>query len=220
MIDIVKEHLFYDGYDLDNNILKDIEYIEEFLKEINSKVFNNIGKINLIPYFDGKVEKDGGISGVIIGKEFHFTCHTFSFKNTVFIDYYGIGFKDEIFNLITKYFKTDNYDMCDTNVLGNFGKHLIIGATSVNVTSAQEKIDQIINNINMTPISDFMIDIEDENNYDVIKLIAESHISFHQHNNSLIIDVFSCKPFEVNKVLELLPDYTDVRIVGRGALFK
>ena len=219
-MDIVKEHLFYDGYDLDSTKLKDLDYIKEFLNEINSKVFNNIGTINLIPYFNGKIEEDGGISGVIIGKEFHFTCHTFCYKNTVFIDYYGIGFKDEVFNLINKYFDTKNYDLCDTNMLGNFGKHLIIGSSPVSISEAKDKINQIIESINMTPISEFMLDKEDDYNYDVIKLIAESHISFHQHNDSLIIDVFSCKSFEVNKVLELFSNYTDVRIVGRGALFK
>jgi S-adenosylmethionine/arginine decarboxylase-like enzyme len=219
-MDIINQHLFYDGYDLDNNNLKNIEYIDSFLNEINNKIFNNTGTITMIPYFDGKVEEDGGISGVIIGKDFHFTCHTFCYKNTVFIDYYGAGFKDEIFNMINKYFKTDNYDTCNTNMLGNFGKHLIIGASLVTFEEAKNKIDQIIKNINMTPISDFMEYREDDNNYDVIKLIAESHISFHQHNDSLIIDVFSCKPFEVEKVLELLPNYSDVRIIGRGALFK
>lgn len=219
-MDIVNSHLFFDGYDLDNSNLKDVDYVSEFLNEINNKIFNNIGKITLIPYFDGKVQNDGGVSGVIIGKNFHFTCHTFCYKNTVFIDYYGNGFKDEVFNLIIKYFKTDNYDMCDTNMLGNFGKHLIIGSSKVTINEAKNSIDKIIKNINMTPISDFMEYREDDNNYDVIKLIAESHISFHQHNNSLIIDVFSCKPFEVDKVLELLPNYSDVRIIGRGALFK
>lgn len=94
---------------------------------LNYTIFENKGKITIIPYFNGKVKKMGGISATILGDEFHFTCHTFCYLNTVFIDYYGndnSNKKQEIKKLILDYFKTNNYDLCEenNNIKGKFRK--------------------------------------------------------------------------------------------------
>ena len=81
----VQNHLFYDGYDLNNELLGNPEFVRFLMDQINKYVFANKGKISMLPYFDGKIKTDGGVSGIILGDNFHFTCHTFSFKNTVFV---------------------------------------------------------------------------------------------------------------------------------------
>ena len=79
----VDKHLFYDGYKLDNRLIGNPAFINDLLEAINKYIFNDEGKIQLLPYFDGKVKNDGGVSSVILGNGFHFTCHTFCYKNTV-----------------------------------------------------------------------------------------------------------------------------------------
>ena len=216
----VKNHLFYDGYDLKEEDLKNPDFIEKFMKMVDEKIFDNKGKITIIPYFNGKVKEDGGVSGIILGDNFHFTCHGFCYKNTVFIDYFGDDSKkEELCKMIFDYFKTDNYDLGSKDVKGNFGKHIIIYPEVINVTMALAKVKQILKEIVMTPIMDSLVNEIDDNNFDVLQPIAESHISFHQHNNNLIVDAFSCKYFDVDKFLSLFncEEYIEV---NRGIKYK
>ena len=119
--------IFFDGYKIEKNKLDSETDILNFLNILNYSIFENKGKITIIPYFNGKVKKMGGISATILGDEFHFTCHTFCYLNTVFIDYYGndnSNKKQEIKKLILDYFKTNNYDLCEenNNIKGKFRK--------------------------------------------------------------------------------------------------
>lgn len=217
----IKNYLFYDGYDLKNENLENVNYISNFLKEVNEIVFNNEGAITIIPYFDGKIKEDGGVSGIILGSNFHFTCHSFCYKETIFIDYYGNDSKKAlVFDLIKRNFKTENFDLGSTDVKGNFGKHIIIKAFPLLLDEAINKIKTILKNITMTPISELLIKNEDKTNFDILQPIAESHISFHQHDDLLVIDVFSCKYFDIEKVLELFLKIYDIEEINRGIQYK
>ena len=217
----IKNHLFFDGYDLNEENLKNITYINAFLQNVNNTIFNSSGNITLIPYFDGKVQLDGGISGIIIGDNFHFTCHTFCFKKTVFIDYFGDeNRKEMLFNVILETFKTSNYDLGSKSVKGNFGKHVILSANSIPFSNATKMVNAILSNIEMTPISKLLINKIDDNSFDILQPIAESHISLHQHDNMLIIDVFSCKNFETGKAIHIINGINSMTEVNRGIQYK
>ena len=217
----IKNYLFYDGYDLSNENLKNVNYITDFLKKVNEIVFNNEGQITIIPYFNGKVKVDGGVSGIILGNNFHFTCHSFCYKGTIFIDYYGNDSKkDLVLDLITNNFTTENYDLGCKDKKGNFGKHIIIKGSAILFDEAINKIKSVLKNIDMIQISELLIKNEDKNNFDILQPIAESHISFHQHNNLLVVDVFSCKYFDTEKVLTMFSNEYDVEEINRGIQYK
>ena len=80
---VIKKHLFFDGYSIEQRELEIVGKVNLFLENINKFFFNSKGKIVLIPYFDGKVKLDGGVSGIVLGDNRHFTVHTFCYKNTV-----------------------------------------------------------------------------------------------------------------------------------------
>ena len=213
----VKNHLFYDGYELDNGLLSDPNYVSNLLNWINVDVFDNKGVITLVPYFSGKVKRDGGVSGIILGDNFHFTCHTFCYKNTVFVDYYGDESKKQIVeDILHHYFETTNYDMGSKDVHGNFGKHIILNVKPITCDKAVNLVKKILHDIEMTPIIDIIVNDKDKDHFDVIQLIAESHISFHRNGNEMMIDVFSCKYFDVDKVLEILNSKEEYIEVNRG----
>lgn len=69
--------IFFDGYNIKISKLDDDSKILELLDLLNSNVFENKGKVTIVPYFNSKVKKMGGISATILGDDFHFTCHTF-----------------------------------------------------------------------------------------------------------------------------------------------
>lgn len=213
----VKNHLFYDGYEIDNGLLSDTNYVSNLLNWINVDVFDNKGVITLVPYFSGKVKRDGGVSGIILGNNFHFTCHTFCYKNTVFVDYYGDDSKKKIVeDILLKHFETNNYDMGSKDIKGNFGKHIIINSKPISCDEAVSMVKKILHDIEMTPIIETIVNDIDKDHFDVIQLIAESHISFHRNGDEMMVDVFSCKYFDVDKVLEILNIKEEYIEVNRG----
>jgi len=219
------QHFFFDGYDIDNNVLSNVTHINEFLNEINEKITFNKSKITLIPYFDGKNKQDGGISGIILEDNFHFTCHTFCYKNTMFIDCYGKNNCGKtLLNIINKYFNTENFDLCQNNgdKKGNFGKHIILkGVRPINYCEAQNLINVILEKVEMTPICEMQINYKDDCNFDILQPIAESHISIHRTGKNVVVDIFSCKFFDDKKIIELLnSNYEDVIQIPRGIYYK
>ena len=219
----MNKHFFFDGYGLDENTLSNIKNMENITSKINNLFFNNKGKIILIPYFDGKIKKDGGVSGIVIGPNSHFTCHTFCYKSAMFVDYFGDENNHEtIKEEILKIYPTDDYDLCINNkdIMGRFGKHII---TEIKNKLTYEEgitlIKQILKDINMTSINDIITYKIDDINFDLIQPIAESHISIHQTDKITMIDVFSCKYFDEQKLLKLL-NTNDYIEINRGVKYE
>lgn len=216
----VNRHLFYDGYKLDNYLIGNPEFVNYLLKEINKYIFHNEGKLKLIPYFNGKVKEDGGVSGIVLGNERHFTCHTFSYQNTAFVDYFGDDAdKEKVKEILLDYFDTDDYDMGSKDKVGNFGKHIIVRPPIISLEEAKKMLQVILKEIEMTPITDVLVNEYENNSFDLLQPIAESHISFHRNQGNMEVDAFSCKYFDVEKFLSIVgvDEYIEV---NRGIKYK
>lgn len=218
-------NIFFDGYKIKENKLDNEDIVLDFLSILNSNIFDNKGKITIVPYFNGKVKQMGGISTTILGDNFHFTCHTFCYLGTVFIDYYGNDINEENFiKMILSYFPTSDYDLCKNNngIKGNFGKQIIINCEErINFENGKVLINKILESIEMTPIYDLLINYKKEEDFDLLQLIAESHITIHKKEQYVRIDVFSCKDFDERKIFKLLKNNrNNLKIVNRGIYFK
>lgn len=217
------KHFFFDGYSLDEKTLASVENMESLIKTINEKYFNNHGIIKIIPYFNGKVAADGGVSGIILGHNSHFTCHTFCYKETVFIDYFGLTNNHaEVKKDILKVYPTNDYDLCINNkdIKGNFGKHIIVEKKHpFTYDEGINLIKQILIDIEMTPVCDIIGNQIDDKCFDLLQIIAESHISIHQTNDKTVIDTFSCKYFDEKKLLKLL-NAQEYKEINRGIKYK
>ena len=215
--------LYFDGYDIKKEKLDDKEKLFNLFNLINDSVFDGKGKITIVPYFNGKVEKMGGISCLLLGNNFHFTCHTFCYVNTVFIDYYGNKDKQKLLDIILDFFETNNYDLCENNQdkKGKFGKQVILNSDkSISFEDGRTLMKNILTDINMTPIHSLLENYRDENNYDLLQLIAESHIAIHKKDGKESIDVFSCKDFDEKKLLKILNcTENDDLMINRGINF-
>ena len=219
----MNEHFFLDGYELNEDVLASVDNMKYLLTKVNEKYFNGDGKIVSIPYFDGKVKTDGGVSGIILGNNCHFTCHTFCYKSAMFVDYFGIQKNfDTLKNKVLEVYKTKDYDLClgNGNIDGNFGKHLIfdnIGALSFDI--AKKLIETILNDIEMTPINSVIINYRDDEHYDLLQPIAESHVSIHRYGDKMVLDAFSCKWFDEVKLATLVNSF-DYKKICRGVKYK
>ena len=213
-------HFFFDGYEILNDKLNNVELISNLLDDINATFLNSNGQKIIIPYFGNKDFLDDGISGIVLGKDFHFTCHTYSNMNTIFVDLYHGNNIDNflVINILKKYFGVEKFDLCVNNKsAGNYGKHIIIKTDIIEYQDALILIDKIIESINMHPIHEKICSVY-ENGYDILRPIAESHISIHCHDNC-IIDVFSCNTFDDKKIVGLLSNIYSISSVERGVLF-
>ena len=204
----MNEHFFLDGYDIDTCILANEEWMDNLLRKVNKLYFDGKGKVVLIPYFNGKIKEDGGVSGIVLGNNSHFTCHTFCYKNTIFVDYFGdINNFNNIKEKVLDVYSTDDYDLCKdkNNTDGNFGKHIIIkNGSFLSYEESKRLISRILVDIQMTPINEVITNYVDDMHFDLLQPIAESHISIHRNDNIMIIDVFSCKWFDEKKLLKLV----------------
>ena len=213
-----ERHLFFDGYEIETKILNNNEILSHLLNDINKKFLCSKGQCVIIPCFDNKSLLDDGISGIILGNNFHFTCHTFSNRNVVFIDLYSNEKIDsnDLINILKKYFEVKKYDLCiDNKITGKFGKHIIMETEFINYEEALQLVDKIIENIEMHPIYE-KISYVDKNGYDILRPIAESHISIHCHNNQCFIDIFSCNTFDEKRIFNLLKNINRIKTVERG----
>jgi len=211
-------HFFFDGYEIQIDKLNDNELISKLLSDINTIFLNNKGECVIIPCFDNKDLLDNGISGIVLGNDFHFTCHTFCNRNTIFVDLYSRKNIDNdiIINTLNKYFEVKKFDLCtDNKITGKFGKHIILKTDTIKYEKALILIDKIIENINMHPIHEKICSIF-KNGYDILRPIAESHVSIHCHDDDCIIDVFSCNNFDEKKIIEILNEIYSIRSVERG----
>ena len=156
----------------------------------------------------------------------------FDVRNLLFYDGYDLenellenledGTKKEIIqDILFNVFDTKNYDMGSKNIKGNFGKHIIMSPKLLTLNESIKMIETILKEIDMTPITKMIINKKDDFNFDILQPIAESHISFHRHNDEMIIDAFSCKYFDEQKLLRILNQNSDNFVqVNRGIRYK
>ena len=141
----------------------------------------------------------------------------------MFADYFGnINNFDRVKNDILNIYTTDDYDLCteNKNLDGNFGKHLIFNNLDViSFDAAKKLIEKILKDIEMTPINDMILNFVDDQHFDLLQPIAESHISIHRNGDKMVLDVFSCKWFDETKMASILNTF-DYEKVCRGVKYK
>ena len=91
----------------------------------------------------------------------------------------------------------------------------------MNFEQGKEIIKNIVKNIEMTPIHELLTNKIDEQNFDILQLIAESHIAIHKNEENIRIDVFSCKGFDENKIFDTIGNNKcNVELINRGIKFE
>tara|TARA_S200002703_G_scaffold42968_1_gene37394 strand:- start:239 stop:568 length:330 start_codon:yes stop_codon:yes gene_type:complete len=93
------------------------------------------------------------------------------------------------------------------------GKHLLINGRNVSADVDDESLwrevfDKTVSTTNTTKMRDFDLVKFPEKGVTAFLVLGESHISVHTYpeNNAYYFDVFSCKNFNVTKVVRILLD--------------
>lgn len=242
-------HVMYDGYEADADAMADMARVYETAYALAKKLgIVSLDRPYTIPYFDGKVPDDSGVSACWLFPGGHLTIHTFDKKKCVFVDVammdhtggvaveivrdsmraaFGVG-RDETF------LRGDN-PVESTDVIPTaFGPHLTFSGRlrpdQMSLDWIYEFLEAIPGEIGMTPISTPTVlkpmGEDGRRQWDGLAIIAESHIAIHAApDGRYYFDIFSCKAFETDDFLKLARakglniDESTVTLAARGRDF-
>lgn len=219
-------HFLYDAYNGYRSRLDDIMLVHEFLDEVPVKIgVKAVMPPFVLPYYNGVVPEDCGLSAFVFLPGGHLTLHTFSYRGAFFIDcLYPKDFdRKRLRTLIRDAFPADrsseNYvnrsnsermNRPAVDARKDFGPHLLLNVEDYvgpkTLNSVFNYLDRLPPAIGMTPIiRPYVVTnlIEGQEVISGMTMIAESHIGLHVFRKSrkAFFDVFSCTFFDSKKVV-------------------
>jgi S-adenosylmethionine/arginine decarboxylase-like enzyme len=243
-------HFVMDAFNGYRSRLDDITLVYEFLEELPLKMgLKTVMPPFILPYYNGVVPEDCGISAFVFLAGGHFTIHTFSFREVYFVDLVSSQALDinklesivrETFpaEKVTSYLldrnKQESYPQkIEINEAQDFGPHVFLDFSKYTGPSTLDELFAIFDTmpfkIGMTPIMRPYVvknTIGDEKVTSILTMIAESHISLHyfEESKKAYLDLFSCRFFNYDEVIGTLKQIFNSNIVNetlisRGSLY-
>jgi S-adenosylmethionine/arginine decarboxylase-like enzyme len=243
-------HFLFDAYNGYRSRLDDIPFVHEFLEEVPLKLgLKPAMPPFVLPYYNGVVPEDCGISAFVFLAGGHLTLHTFSYRGAFFIDLLSPREVDrtELRRLIDGAFPSEkSFETSINRTEGerpvrpaidarrDFGPHLFMDFEDFEGPSTLDEVftyfDRLPREVGMTPIiRPYVIKnrLGAEEVLSGLTMIAESHISLHVFRGSrkAYFDLFSCSFFDSRKVLAELKRGLRGRLVhqtliSRGSKYK
>jgi S-adenosylmethionine/arginine decarboxylase-like enzyme len=223
-------HFIMDAFHGYRSRLDDILLVQEILEEIPENLgLKTVMPPFLLPYYNGVVPEDCGITAFVFVEGGHFTLHTFSFRETYFVDlvspktFDGVKLK----KLLQEAFPAEKIDtFClerenkasypsklELNPDLDFGPHLFLDIQNYQGPKTMDELfgvfDTMPFKIGMTPIiRPYTVKnrVDGEPVTSIITMIAESHISLHyfEQTGRAYLDLFSCRFFDTDRVIPKL----------------
>jgi S-adenosylmethionine/arginine decarboxylase-like enzyme len=223
-------HFVMDAYHGYRSRLDDILLIHEILEEIPIKLgIKTVMPPFILPYFNGVVPEDCGVTAFVFLAGGHFTIHTFSFRETYFVDLLTPETIDaaklefllkealpaeKINTFCLERERKESYPpKIEINEALDFGPHLFLDFKDYQGPKTMDQLFEVFDTmpfkIGMTPIiRPYTIKnmINGEHVTSIITMIAESHISLHYFEKSqrAFMDLFSCRFFNTETVIPKL----------------
>jgi len=239
-----------DGFRGFRSRFEQISLIQEVLEELPEQLgLQPVMPAFVLPYFNGVVPEDCGVSGFLFLAGGHFTLHTFSFRETYFADLVApascdvkrirsvleTAFPCETTTVIAMDRHPEPLKTIQPQTEVDFGPHLLLDIQGFQGPRSMDALfalfDRLPSQIGMTPIMrPYIVRSETANVGPVLSamtMIAESHVSIHifESSHEAYFDLFSCRFFEYPRVLarlrEALPgDRVVDGFLARGRNYK
>jgi S-adenosylmethionine/arginine decarboxylase-like enzyme len=243
-------HFLYDAYNGYRSRLDDILLVHEFLEEVPLKLgVKTVMPPFVLPYYNGVVPEDCGISAFVFLAGGHFTLHTFSYRGAFFVDFLCPqdferkrlhSLIDDVFPAERKFENYVNRTAGERLVRPamdpkkDFGPHLLFDIDDYAGPDTMDGIfaylDRLPSKVGMTPIIRPYVVKNRFARQEVVSgmtMIAESHIALHvfKESRKACFDLFSCSFFDTAKVpreikKELQGRIVHETLVSRGSKYK
>jgi hypothetical protein len=165
-------HFLYDAYNGYRSRLDDILLVHEFLEEAPLKLgVKTVMPPFVLPYYNGVVPEECGISAFVFLAGGHFTLHTFSYRGAFFVDFLSPhGFdRKRLHSLIDDVFPAETkFENCVNRTAGerpvrpamdikkDFGPHLFLDIEDYTGPDTMDGVfaylDGLPSKIGMTPM--------------------------------------------------------------------
>lgn len=213
-------HCMVDAYEGDPIRLDDAQIVSNFLVSGLPQELFTIAPYTL--YFDGDGKEDmKGVTGFFLGLGAHMTLHTYSHqeKRCVFFDGFGIDVKAPR-KLFSETFGTQDHEvwyserenLCPLPERSlpddSYGPHLLLSGQLQQPLLPHQLytcLKELPAQIGMTPLVTPVVTVSGDRMSGIV-IIAESHIAIHIDHRLMRcdVDVFSCRPFDVDTTIRLL----------------
>jgi len=220
-------HFTIDGFQGFRSRFDHVPLIQEVLEEVPTQLgLKSVMPAFVLPYYNGVVPEDCGVSAFVFLAGGHFTLHTFSFREAYFADLVAPGPFDAgrlrsvleaVFPCaITAVQTVDRQDLKDTepDMDADFGPHLFLNVDAYQGPQSMDTLfalfDRLPRSIGMTPIMrPYVIRDRAADGRPVLSamtMIAESHVSLHvfPDEERAYFDIFSCRFFDRDRVVPQL----------------
>lgn len=237
-------HFVLDAFNGYRSRLDDILLVQEILEEIPEKLgVKAVMPPFLLPYYNGVVPEDCGISAFVFLAGGHFTIHTFSFREVYFVDFltsepFGAKRLEDLLKqtlpaerISTFCLERERRESFPQDIKINealdFGPHLFLDITDYQGPKTMDELfacfDTMPFAIGMTPIMrPYTVKniVGGEKVTSIITMIAESHISLHyfEDSNRAYLDLFSCRFFNTPEVVGKLKQLFKGNVVNETLL--
>lgn len=224
------QHFMIDGFGGYRSRFDDVRLVQEVLDEIPPKLgLQPVMPGFMLPYYNGVVPEDCGVSGFVFLQGGHLTIHTFSFREAYFADLVSPApfdgkqlevMLDDAFPCPTRVVNDSRRDVIGsspTNPDVDFGPHLIVEIEDYDGPTDMDALfdlfDRLPGEIGMTPIMrPYSVRgtlPTGEPVLSTMTMLAESHVSLHLliEKKAAYFDLFSCSFFDEADVLPRLKDY-------------
>jgi S-adenosylmethionine/arginine decarboxylase-like enzyme len=221
------KHFMIDGFGGFRSRFDDIRLVQEVLEELPVRLgLQPVMPAFLLPYYNGVVPEDCGVSGFVFLAGGHLTVHTFSFREAYFADILAPGAFDgaQLAGLLDDAFPCTHTEVSDSRRDDipastpdpgvDFGPHLIVEIEDYRGPSDMDALfpvfDRLPGGVGMTPIMrPYLLQAELASGEPVLSamtMIAESHVSLHllPQARRAYFDLFSCSFFDAAAVLPRL----------------
>ena len=243
-------HFILDGYKGYRSRFDDLKLIQELLDEVPYLLgLQPVMPSFLLPYYNGIVPEDCGISAFVFLRGGHMTIHTFSFRESYFADVlapqdFDI---DRLRSLLASALPCEEthvdfasreknaFPKIEPDPEVDFGPHCLFEIEEYQgpdtLDSLFKLFDGLPGDIGMTPIMrPYVIRSSCPENGEILSamtMIAESHLSLHifLEQQRAYFDLFSCSFFDYPLVLarlnDLLPgEYNYSTLIPRGKNYR
>jgi S-adenosylmethionine/arginine decarboxylase-like enzyme len=243
-------HYLFDAYDGYRSRLDDLSLVHEFLEEVPLKLgLRTVMPPFVLPYYNGVVPEDCGISAFVFLSGGHFTLHTFSYRGAYFIDLlYPRRFspkklRSHILDVLPSGRTLESFvdrtaggrpERPAIDARRDFGPHLMLDIEDYAGPGTMDEVfgflDGLPGKIGMTPIIRPYVLRNGADGQEVLSgmtMIAESHIALHvfRGTGTAFFDIFSCSFFDPRKVRRALARTLKGRptrdtLISRGSKYK
>ncbi|MBU7007946.1 S-adenosylmethionine decarboxylase [Phosphitispora fastidiosa] len=233
-------HFVMDAFNGYRSRLDDITLVHEFLEEMPVKLgLKTAMPPFILPYYNGVIPEDCGISAFVFLAGGHFTIHTFSFREAYYVDMVSVEPFDaeKLERIIRETFpaertssyllereRTESYpETIEVNEELDFGPHLFLDFEDYNGPKTMDQLFSVFDTlpfeIGMTPIMRPYVTrnfVEGEPVTSIMTMIAESHISLHyfEKTGRAYLDLFSCRFFDYEEVIGKLKQVFHSNVVN------